>query len=61
MSNKKAVLSHTGRYISPDEIDDKEPYYYSQGIGSLTSQSTSINVTYNGLQVSYNGESVINT
>ena len=48
-------------YGSIDKVDGKQPYYTYQGIGPLTGQSTSLNVTHNNIQVTYNGESVIHT
>lgn len=43
------------------DFDGTQPYYTYQGIGSLTGGSTRTNVTHNGIQVSYNGVSVLHT
>jgi len=48
-------------YGSIDKVDGNQPYYTYQGIGSLTGQNVSLNVTHNNIQVTYNGESVIHT
>jgi len=61
LMNRKSVLSHTGKYVPPNEVDGEQPYYYAQGIGSLTGQNASLNVTHNTLQVTFNGESVTHT
>jgi len=63
LMNRKSVLSHTGKYVPPDKVDGEQPYYYAQGIGSLTGQNLTNKdiVTHEGIWVTSENENVTHT
>lgn len=60
VNKRRGVLDKENEtYSNINDIEEEQPYYWYQGVGSLTGGSVNANVTHRGIQVTYNGESVI--